>query len=79
MSPEGETALGDFHQGGGWRNDGPQPSDGLRLDGVSFTHPGRSTPTLDRVGFQAGAGSVVMVLGGAGAGKVWKTSTTLGV
>lgn len=57
--------------GGGWSNDGPEPADGLRLEGVSVMVEGRTSPVLSGVDLHAPAGSVVAVLGEAGAGKVW--------
>lgn len=62
-----ETGLGTE---GGWSNDGPEPADGLRLQGVSFTPSGRSRRALSGVDLHVPAGSVVAVLGRAGAGKV---------
>ena len=55
---------------GGWTNDGPEVSDGLRLEGISLTPPGRKMPGLSGIDLHAPAGSVVAVVGGAGAGKV---------
>lgn len=54
----------------GWAEDGQNIADGLRLEGVSYTPPGRETPALSRVNLHAPAGSVVAVVGGAGSGKV---------
>ncbi|CAM9939739.1 unnamed protein product [Ascophyllum nodosum] len=55
---------------GGWTNDGPEVSDGLRLEGISFTPPGSKMPALSGIDLHAPAGSVVTVVGEAGAGKV---------
>lgn len=55
---------------GGWSNDGPEPSDGLRLSGVSVRRSGKAAAILSEVDLVASAGSVVAVVGRAGSGKV---------
>lgn len=55
---------------GGWTNDGPEASDGLRLEGVCFIPTGRTLPAISLIDLHAPAGSIVAILGGAGSGKV---------
>ncbi|CAM9090944.1 unnamed protein product [Ectocarpus sp. 4 AP-2014] len=71
-----DTGLGTE---GGWSNDGPEADDGLRLQGVSFRPSGRTRQALSSVDLHAPAGSVVAVLGGAGAGKTALLQLALGL
>ncbi|CAN0067393.1 unnamed protein product, partial [Ectocarpus sp. 8 AP-2014] len=71
-----DTGLG---TDGGWSNDGPEADDGLRLQGVSFRPSGRTRQALSSVDLHAPAGSVVAVLGGAGAGKTALLQLALGL
>ncbi|CAN0082680.1 unnamed protein product, partial [Hapterophycus canaliculatus] len=64
---------------GGWSNDGPEPPDGLRLQGVSLTPTGRARHALSGVDLHAPAGSVVAVVGGAGSGKTALVQLALGL
>jgi NHLM bacteriocin system ABC transporter ATP-binding protein len=42
---------------------------GVRLEEMSFSYPGATEPTLDRITLQAGPGEFVAVVGPSGAGK----------
>jgi ATP-binding cassette subfamily B protein len=56
------------------RHDADQPApdrlhEGIRFDGVGFSYPGASTPALEDVDLELGAGAVVAIVGENGAGK----------
>lgn len=58
----------------------PKPlRDGLRLEGVSFTYPGRSEPVLDRLDLHLRAGERVALVGPNGAGKSTLVKLLLGL
>jgi ATP-binding cassette subfamily B protein len=48
---------------------GPDPTDGIRFDAVSFTYPGASTPALDDVSFHVRPGTRLALVGHNGSGK----------
>ncbi len=48
---------------------GPDPSDGIRFDHVSFTYPGATTPALDDVSFHLAPGTRLALVGHNGSGK----------
>ena len=56
-------------QAGGSSRSGPDPSDGLRLEGVSFTYPGASTPAIRDISLHLPPGSRLSLAGENGAGK----------
>ena len=41
----------------------------LSFEGVTFTYPNKTTPTLEDISFKAGAGEMVAIVGMSGAGK----------
>jgi ATP-binding cassette subfamily B protein len=48
---------------------GPNPGEGLRFEGVSFTYPGAQTPALERVSFTLRHGQTLALVGENGSGK----------
>ncbi len=48
---------------------GPNPGEGLRFEGVSFTYPGAATPALERVSFTLAHGQTLALVGENGSGK----------
>ena len=48
---------------------GPDPGDGVRMEGVSFTYPGASTPALAEVSLQLKPGQSLALVGENGSGK----------
>jgi ATP-binding cassette subfamily B protein len=48
---------------------GPDPSDGVRFEGVSFTYPGASEPAVSEVSFQLRPGQSLALVGENGSGK----------
>ena len=48
---------------------GPNPGEGLRFEGVSFTYPGANTPALERVTFTLRHGQTLALVGENGSGK----------
>jgi ATP-binding cassette subfamily B protein len=48
---------------------GPNPGDGLRFEGVSFTYPGAQTPALDASAFTLRHGQTLALVGENGSGK----------
>ncbi|HMA12278.1 MAG TPA: ABC transporter ATP-binding protein, partial [Steroidobacteraceae bacterium] len=48
---------------------GPDPADGLRLEDVSFTYPGASSPALSHVSLHLKPGSSLALVGANGSGK----------
>ncbi len=48
---------------------GPLPDDGIRFEGVSFTYPGASAPTLSEVSLHLPRGHKLALVGENGAGK----------
>jgi ATP-binding cassette, subfamily B, bacterial len=53
----------------GTHSAGPDPADGLRLEGVSFTYPGASEPALSNVSLQLKPGGSLALVGANGSGK----------
>jgi subfamily B ATP-binding cassette protein HlyB/CyaB len=47
----------------------PRVAGAISFEDVSFTYPGAKTPALDRVNFQAPAGSMLGIVGRSGSGK----------
>jgi subfamily B ATP-binding cassette protein HlyB/CyaB len=47
----------------------PQIAGAITFDDVTFTYPGAKIPALDRVSFQASAGSMLGIVGRSGSGK----------
>jgi ABC-type multidrug transport system fused ATPase/permease subunit len=54
---------------GGSATEGPEPGDGIRFEGVSFTYPGVSTPALKNVSLHLRPGRKLALVGENGAGK----------
>lgn len=48
---------------------GPQPSDGIRFESVSFTYPGAATPALHDISLHIRPGESLALVGENGAGK----------
>jgi ATP-binding cassette subfamily B protein len=48
---------------------GPDPADGVRFDGVSFTYPGAAEPAVSEVSFQLRPGQSLALVGENGSGK----------
>lgn len=48
---------------------GPDPGDGIRMEGVSFTYPGASTPALHEVDLHVRPGEALALVGENGSGK----------
>lgn len=48
---------------------GPQPSDGIRFENVSFTYPGNDQPALHQVSFHLPPGRKLAIVGKNGSGK----------
>lgn len=68
------STLYDFLEGAvpertGGATEGPDPSDGIRFEGVSFTYPGADTPALQDVSLHLPPGSKVALVGENGSGK----------
>ena len=61
-----ETPVG--HSDGG-KMSGPQPNDGVRFEGVSFTYPGASQPALRDVDLHIHPGESLALVGENGSGK----------
>jgi ATP-binding cassette, subfamily B, bacterial len=53
----------------GDQDHGPDPSDGIRFDDVSFSYPGASTPALRHVTLHIARGQKLALVGENGAGK----------
>ncbi len=47
----------------------PEPDDGLRLEGVSFTYPGAVSPALDGIDLHIPRGTRLAIVGANGSGK----------
>jgi ATP-binding cassette subfamily B protein len=54
---------------GGTATSGPDPADGLRLEGVSFTYPGAERPALADVSLHLRPGHSLALVGSNGSGK----------
>ena len=54
---------------GGSLTVGSQPGDGLRFEGVGFTYPGATTPTLEDISFHLAPGQSLALVGANGSGK----------
>ena len=54
---------------GGSLTAGSQPGDGLRFDGVGFTYPGATAPTLKDISFHLAPGQSLALVGANGSGK----------
>jgi ATP-binding cassette subfamily B protein len=54
---------------GGTATSGPDPADGLRLEGVSFTYPGAEQPALADVSLHLRPGRSLALVGSNGSGK----------
>jgi ATP-binding cassette subfamily B protein len=48
---------------------GPDPTDGVRFEGVSFTYPGATEPAVSEVSFQLRPGQSLALVGENGSGK----------
>ncbi len=48
---------------------GPEPRDGLRVEGLTWTYPGATQPALDNVSFHLEPGQTIAVVGHNGSGK----------
>jgi ATP-binding cassette, subfamily B, bacterial len=64
---------------GGTAIDGPSPGDGLRLEHVTLTYPGASSPTLRDVSLHLVPGERVVLLGSNGSGKTTLLSVLCGL
>ena len=53
----------------GGKTQGPDPSDGIRFDDVSFSYPGVATPALHHIDLHIAPGSKLALVGENGAGK----------
>lgn len=51
----------------------------IKLQNISFTYPGNSTPAVDDVNLEIASGSVVAIVGSSGAGKTTLVDLMLGV
>ncbi len=51
------------------RKSGPQPNDGIRFEGVSFTYPGASLPALKDIDLHIQPGESLALVGENGSGK----------
>lgn len=51
----------------------------IKLENVSFTYPGNSSPAVDKVSLEITPGSVVAIVGSSGAGKTTLVDLMLGV
>ena len=49
--------------------EGPQPGDGIRFEGVSFTYPGAKTPALHKIDLHLKPGEALALVGENGSGK----------
>ncbi len=58
-----------IHTAGGTRTEGPDPSDGLRVEGVSFTYPDAESPALTDVSLHVPPGRKLALVGHNGSGK----------
>jgi ATP-binding cassette subfamily B protein len=56
-------------EAGGTATRGPQPSEGVRFDNVSFTYPGATEPAVSDVSFQLRPGESLALVGENGSGK----------
>ncbi|QDD91488.1 ABC transporter ATP-binding protein [Pseudomonas oryzihabitans] len=54
---------------GGSLTAGNQPGDGLRFEGVGFTYPGATAPTLQDISFHLALGQSLALVGANGSGK----------
>jgi ATP-binding cassette, subfamily B, bacterial len=54
---------------GSKRSRGPDPSDGIRFEGVSFTYPGAETPALSGIDLHIRPGESLALVGENGSGK----------
>ncbi|KTT11875.1 ABC transporter permease [Pseudomonas oryzihabitans] len=54
---------------GGSLTAGSQPGDGLRFEGVGFTYPGATAPTLQDISFHLAPGQSLALVGANGSGK----------
>jgi ABC-type multidrug transport system fused ATPase/permease subunit len=62
LGHESEASAGDKQRG-------PDPSDGIRFDDVSFSYPGAEIPALRHISLQIKPGSKLALVGENGAGK----------
>ena len=53
----------------GEAKEGPDPDDGLRVEGVSWTYPGAAEPALSDVTFHVPPGATLAIVGHNGSGK----------
>jgi len=54
---------------GGTATEGTNPGDGLRLENVSFTYPGATTPAVEGIDLHIAPGTKLALVGSNGAGK----------
>ena len=64
-----EFLAQDIHLAPGTATSGPDPADGIRFEGVSFTYPGSVTPAIQGVNLHLRPGRRMALVGHNGSGK----------